>query len=135
MAERTKKPVVLLTFANSVEDGYLHQLQKESALLRDLFLPLQQASFIELLREESLEDIDLPNLLARFKDQIAIFHFAGHADGKVLKLENGQGHVEGLAQLLALQKGLKIVFLNGCTTQEQAKALSGGRSSSGFSYH
>ncbi len=121
MAQATGKPVVFLSFANGVEHNYLQQLKKESTVLRDLFLPLHQNGDIELVREESLEDSDLPKLMARYKDRIAIFHFAGHASGKALNLEGGYGHAKGLAQLLSLQKELKIAFLNGCSTQGQTK--------------
>lgn len=115
------KPVVFLTFANAAEQGYLNQLKKESGLLRDLFLPLHQKGEIELVREESLDSTELPKLFNQYKGRICIFHYGGHAGGRRLSLEDGQGHFEGLAELLSLQTGLNLVFLNGCSTQGQAK--------------
>lgn len=121
MSQETGKPVVFLTFANAAEHGYLMQLKRESALLRDLFLPLHRQGRIELVREESLDNTELPKLLNQYKDQIAIFHYGGHADGGRLTLEDGEGNVSGLAALLGLQKGLRLAFLNGCSTQGQVR--------------
>ena len=121
MALNSDRPVVFLTFANATEHGYLKQLKKESGLLRDLFLPLHQRGEIELLREESLDNTELPKLLNQYKDRIFIFHYGGHADGSRLSLEDGEGNVKGLAELLGLQAELKLVFLNGCSTQGQAR--------------
>jgi len=120
MAKKISKPVIFLTFANATGQGYLQQLKKESALLRDLFLPLHQSEQLELLREESLENWDLPKLLNHYKNQILIFHYGGHANGEYLAFEDGKGNVDGLAELLSLQTYLKLVFLNGCSTQKQA---------------
>lgn len=119
MPKTPGKPVIFLTFANAAEEGYLKQLKKESALLRDLFLPLHQRDRIELLREESLDSTELPKLLNQYKDRIALFHYGGHAHGEGVSLEDGAGHAGGLAELLRLQEGLKLVFLNGCSTGGQ----------------
>ena len=121
MSSKPVKPVVFLTFANASNQEYLSQLKKESGLLRDLFLPLHQQGEIELLREESLNNTELPKLLNQYKGRISIFHYGGHADGNRLSLEDGESNVKGLAELLSLQTGLKLVFLNGCSTQGQAR--------------
>ena len=120
MSKPINKPTVFLTFANSSKGSYLNLLRKESALLRDLFLPLHRRGEIEMVREESLENIELAKLLNQYKGKISIFHYGGHADGSQLFLEGGKGDVNGLADLLSLQTGLKLVFLNGCSTQGQA---------------
>ena len=112
--------VVFFGFSNAQDQAYLQQLKTESRLLRDLFLPLDQKGKLKLLREESLENVDLPKLFHQYKDQLCLFHYGGHADGKGLALEGGQSYAEGLATLFGLQKGLKLVFLNGCKTQAQA---------------
>ncbi|MEM7016326.1 MAG: CHAT domain-containing protein [Pseudomonadota bacterium] len=51
-----------------------------------------------------------------YQDRIAIFHLAGHANGYSLMLQNAPAHAQGLAGFLGQQKGLKLVFLNGCST-------------------
>ena len=59
MPQGFDNPVVFLAFANAAEQGYLSQLKKESALLRDLFLPLPRAGQIELVHEESLDAAEI----------------------------------------------------------------------------
>lgn len=114
-------PVILLAFANASEHSYLAQLKRESAILRDIFLPLEQSDRCKVIREESVENSDIPRLLAAYPNRFCIFHYGGHADGKQLHFEDRNGRVSGLAALLGLQKNMKLVFLNGCNTQEQAK--------------
>lgn len=121
MQKGSDKPAVFLAFANAAGEGYLKQLKKESALLRDLFLPWHQRGEIELLREESLDSVELPKLLNAYKGRICIFHFGGHAGQMHLFLEGSAGNAKGLAGLLGLQTGLKLAFLNGCSTQAQAR--------------
>lgn len=113
-------PVVFLTFANSPDREYLQALRNESALLRDLFSPLHRKGVIELVREESLEGEELPRLIRQYKDRLLLFHFAGHADGSAISLEDGEHYSAGLARVLGLEGGLQFLFLNGCATQEQA---------------
>jgi hypothetical protein len=67
------------------------------------------------------------------RDRIAIFHYAGHANGYELLLEAESGESEasrlqaanaaGLAEFLGQQAGIQLVFLNGCATQQQAQGL------------
>ena len=55
-------------------------------------------------------------------------HYGGNAESYQLLLENAQGRKQvagsmGLVPFLGSQKGLQLVFLNGRSTQMQAKAL------------
>jgi len=64
-----------------------------------------------------------------YQDRIAVFHYGGHASGSQLMLEtldggHGYSYSEGLVPFLAKQKGLQLVFFNGCSSQEQAMDLS-----------
>ncbi|MCB0561955.1 MAG: tetratricopeptide repeat protein [Phaeodactylibacter sp.] len=121
MSEKKPIPVFFICFAQSEDQGYLEQLKLESSRIRDVLLRLDLDEKIKLFREESTQTIDLPRLLATFRNKIFIFHYAGHADGKHLHFEGRTGHAGGLAELLGLQKNLKLIFLNGCSTQEQAR--------------
>lgn len=63
-----------------------------------------------------------------YRDRIAIFHYGGHAESYSLLLESASGgkvkaHSEGLVAFLAKQKSLKLVFLNGCSSQKQSQEL------------
>lgn len=121
MTQNPEKPVVFLAFANAKEEGYLSQLKKESALLYDLFSPLNRSGQLEILREESLEHGELAKRLSQYKERLTVLHYGGHANSQSLSFEDGPGNVEGIAMMLKLQTNLKLVFLNGCSTQEQAK--------------
>ncbi|MCB9292221.1 MAG: CHAT domain-containing protein [Lewinellaceae bacterium] len=121
MSLKSRVPLIFLAFANSPGEAYLRQLKRESAVLRDLFLPLAQRGQIELLREESIENKDLPKLLSQYRGRLSVFHYGGHAGGSQLSLEDGYGYVTGLAEMLGLQTGLRLLFLNGCSTQAQAR--------------
>lgn len=120
MTQPFPTPVVFLTFANAAEQDYLQHLKQESAGLRDLLLPLDQAGRIDLLREESTDIRDIAGLLTQYKDRVAVFHYGGHADGRQLILEDAGGQSQGLTGLLALQRRLRLIFLNGCATRTQA---------------
>ncbi len=119
MEKRADTPVVFLAFAQTSSEPHLAHLKRESSLLRDLFLSLEEQGKVKLLREESTEQKDLVRLLTQYKDRIVIFHFGGHANGDHLFFEDEKGYPGGLAELLGLQKGLKLVFLNGCSTHRQ----------------
>ncbi len=122
-------PLVYLAVSNPTQD--LNELEAE---YRGIKRSLQIA-----IAKKWIGDIVCPprrlgrdDLLEPFKDrsrgQIAIFHFAGHANSIQLLLEGrdaaGQSiAANGLAQFLSTQFGLKLVFLNGCSTRQHAENL------------
>lgn len=115
-------PLIFLAFSNE-KDRYLDMLKEES---RRLFSALEQPDrkgYIKVHREESAQIDDLFQVLTRNQDLVSIFHYGGHAGGSKLALEAGTGDMKGLATLLAEQKNLKLVFLNGCSTYDQVKLL------------
>ncbi|MEO6114175.1 MAG: CHAT domain-containing protein [Sphingomicrobium sp.] len=120
-------PVVLLAFAND-QDDHLENLVRERKSIGEALRGYEDQRFLRLQVEPNAGIDDLFGLFDRFADQVAIFHYAGHADGTALKLELAGGasetaHAGGLAQMLGLSKALKLVFLNGCATHDQVKAL------------
>lgn len=115
-----KPAVVFLAFSND-ERAFLPALKAESEAIYSELLPVEEEQqSIVVRREESAGSNDIDFYLGRYKNRLAIFHYAGHAEGRVLSFENQEGHAEGLARLLGLQARLKLVFLNACSTQEQA---------------
>lgn len=71
---------------------------------------------------------DLETNFDKYRDELRLFHFSGHAGPDALQLNrDGQtpqiSFVGGLAGLAGMAKGLKLVFLNGCSTEEQAKVF------------
>ncbi len=128
-------PVIFLAFANEreTESRYLRGLAKEQAQIREALEPAQEAGLCEVVVESNatLEVILNTFQKSRYQDRIGIFHFAGHADGYQLlleSLESAQGsnevaHGDGLVSFLSGQKGLSLIFLNGCSTYQQSKEL------------
>jgi phospholipase C len=64
----------------------------------------------------------------KYRDRIVIFHYAGHAEDFRLLLESSSGevsplHAPGFAAFLGEQHGLRLVFLNACSTLPQVQGL------------
>ena len=124
------KPFFLLAFANEQGGGsrYLRLLPEELRRLDRI---------LEEIRSKGLGDYKiLPNAtldeilywLEKRRNQIAVFHYAGHANSFQLLLESDSrrtqpAYASGLAELLGMHRDLKLAFLNGCSTQLQAEQL------------
>lgn len=115
-------PVVFLAFANELDD-HLAMLKAESRDVYRALQPLQDNDRIAVHREESSELDELYADLLRHDERVVIFHYGGHANGRMLQLEGGGAGARGLAALLGQQTGLKLVFLNGCATQGHVNLL------------
>lgn len=127
-----QKPVIFLAFANEKESEsrYLRGLAKEQTLIREALEPAVEAGLCEVIVESNATVNSILSTFqkSRFKDRIAIFHYGGHADGYQLLLESLEGknvvaHGGGLVSFLSGQQGLQLIFLNGCSTQQQAMEL------------
>lgn len=116
------QPILYFTFANQ-EDDHLPKLKREIDEIKDILRPLEQREFIKLEREESTTTADIVKTLATYPDSIAVFHYAGHATGQSLELEDRAATDKGIAALLGSQASLKLVVLNGCSTQAQVQQL------------
>ena len=119
----SQPPVLFFAFANE-EGRFLEYLKQESTAVHQALLPVDAKGFVKVVREESTEIDDLFRFFEAYKDRIAVFHFAGHADGQHLNLEDQTAGMQQLAQLIAEQKDtLRLVFLNGCATVGQVEYL------------
>ncbi|TAH19689.1 MAG: CHAT domain-containing protein [Cytophagales bacterium] len=123
-------PIIFLAFANDKVDNarYLRNLPVEQSQIREALASAQDAGLCQIVERNNASLEDIFNIFQKYKDQIAIFHYGGHADGYQLILETAEGnqhvHAGGLVSFLVGQKGLKLVFLNGCSTQQQSLELS-----------
>ena len=126
------KPVVLLAFANEreSESQYLRNLPLEQNALRKALEKAEDSGLCELviLPNATLENLTETFQRKKYANRIAIFHYGGHASSYKLLLEAADGstkgaHSAGLVPFLAAQKGLKLVFLNGCNSARQAQEL------------
>jgi len=115
-------PVIFLAFANDA-DAHLELLKAESKNVFSALRDLDRQNFVKVHREESADVADFFDTVSSFKDQLAIFHYGGHADGMTLRMEGGAAHAGGIAGLLGEQTNLKLVFLNGCGTRPQVETL------------
>ena len=127
-----KPPVILLAFANDHENAgrFLRNLDKEKENVIEQLKPAEKAGLCEvvLLENASINNIVDAFQSPEFRGRISVFHFAGHAGGYFLALESASGevdlaHANGFAEFLGNQKGLSLVFLNGCSTEKQTDAL------------
>lgn len=121
------KPVIILAFAND-RDNYLPMITRERKNIYRTLQDFHDKGYIQVHKEESTEVADIFDLFNRFNHRVAIFHYGGHAGGSHLQLETVEGdaqlaHAGGLAQLMGLQKELRVVFLNGCATRKQVDLL------------
>src|SRR5271157_439517 len=122
----TNRPIVFLAFADARSD--LSALNVEGWSLKDQFDELKRRGVIaDVVVEEKASLKRIYSVFQKYRDRIALFHFGGHADGDRLLLQSAfeprPAYAEGLATLLGQQRGLKLVFLNGCSTRPQVKRL------------
>ncbi|MBK8965737.1 MAG: CHAT domain-containing protein [Lewinellaceae bacterium] len=131
MAEK-HPPLVLLTFANERQENtrYLRALPEESRAIQAALRPAERLGLCRVKVLANLTPAELFDTLqdADYRDRIAVLHYGGHADSFELLLEAGdrantRAHASGLIPLLAGQKGLQLVFLNGCSTEKTARQL------------
>jgi WD40 repeat protein len=137
MTTGNMKPLIFLAFANDQDDrvAYLRNLPEEAHRIQEV---LERASSAGLCEVVEHRNATLKDILDVFQDsdkrnRIAIFHYAGHANGYELLLESETKQAEasqliaanaaGLASFLGQQTGIQLVFLNGCATQQQAQGL------------
>ena len=126
-------PVILLAFANDKQNtgaGYLRGLTQERNAIRDALMKAEENGLCQVIVEPDVTVDRLFDIFqnSAYRDRIAIFHYGGHADSYSLLLESASGgkataHSEGLVSFLAKQKSLKLVFLNGCSSQKQSEEL------------
>lgn len=127
-ASARQRPVLLLAFANEHDGQRLTHLQNERRALQDALQPLEDQGLCQLVIEPSATLDDVTKRLIEYGDRLALFHFAGHAGPRTLRLETGDGgatdiFAAGFAKLLSCQRPPDIVFLNGCASAAQVKRL------------
>ncbi|MCB9283869.1 MAG: CHAT domain-containing protein [Lewinellaceae bacterium] len=115
-------PIIFMAFANDPKQP-LPGLEKESEAIYRTLTEGAKNLFFQLHREPFATTENIAHYLIEFKDQVVIFHYGGHAGSEELVLLDQVADAKGIAQLLKGQSNLKLVFLNGCSTQQQVKLL------------
>lgn len=108
--------------------GHLSNVPEELRRMRGKLKAAEQICHFESRSDCTADEIFEVLLDTKYRDRIALFHYSGHADSYHLLLETRDGKTieadaSGLASFLAVQNGLQVVFLNGCSTRQQARGL------------
>lgn len=115
-----KKGVILLTYCNQPSD-YLSSLVDEERRIKQA-LDYQEIRACFDIQNEPVANVDhLRDSITRYKNELVVFSYSGHAAPEELLLDNGAAHGESLMQMLALCPNLKLVLLNGCSTAALAR--------------
>jgi hypothetical protein len=114
--------VLLLAFVNQTSD-LLPTLQEEDDALNRLLSPRAKEQHFLLHRESFMTLEKLPTYLTLYRNDLVLFLYSGHAGRDALLLGDGVAHVGGIAQMLGQCPNLRLVFLNGCSTQGQVSQL------------
>ncbi|MEZ4941903.1 MAG: CHAT domain-containing protein [Saprospiraceae bacterium] len=126
------KPLFLFAFANERQNNveYLRALSDEMRAIKAALAPAEREGLCDviMLPNATLGEIFSTLQDKRYRDRLTIFHYGGHANSAELLLErndreNEPAHREGLIPLLKNQQGLQLIFLNGCSTEKWASAL------------
>lgn len=71
---------------------------------------------------------DLETHFDLLRNDLRLFHFSGHAGPRAIQLNRDYhtaalSFADGLARLVGMAPGLRLVFLNGCSTEGQAQTF------------
>ena len=122
----SKKPVIVLAYSND-HDAYLDMIIRERKNVYKTLSAYHDEDYVQVEKSEHTSIDDFFEIFERYNNRVAILHYGGHASGSHLQLEGATGSenasADGLSQLMGLQKGLQLVFLNGCATYGQVESL------------
>ena len=121
------KPIIFLAFANDIERPLRNLVAERKGIEKKIQKAVDE-DVCELIVKANITPDELIDEFIAKGDRIVIFHYAGHADEFGLFLESFNRHRQkvdgfGLVKFLSLQKRLRFVFLNACSTEDQARAL------------
>jgi hypothetical protein len=114
--------LLFLSYANSRQNP-LPALEEEDTIVYSTLARRMAEGHLRLHRDSYTTLSSVTKFLTQFQDEIALFHYSGHAGATQLLLEDDIANAEGIAGLLGRCPRLRLVILNGCSTQVQVKAL------------
>jgi CHAT domain len=124
---------IILAFANDWADDKrnLRSLLAESGAIANVLAPLVEGGRLAMpppIHNATIDAVLGVFRARRYRDRVRVFHFGGHANASTLLFEDADGkpakaHASGLASYLGQQRGLALVFLNGCSTEPQVRLL------------
>lgn len=113
----------LLVFSYDTSNP-LTKLKEELGRVQSL---LQTPTFVPASRWQC-DSEQIRQFFDDYQSKVRLFHFGGHALGKHLQLNDSLepmrlSFADALAARICQYGGLRLVFLNGCSTQNQAEAF------------
>ncbi len=114
--------VIFLSYANSTTDPLRFLTEEDDANYNTLQKRAYQQHFF-LHRDSNTSTEKISEYLTLYKDNIHLFLYSGHADRHHLFIEEEGARSEGICQMLSQCDNLKLVVLNGCSTEGQVQAL------------
>lgn len=118
-------PTILLAFANDA-GAPLRELAAEQDELQAAFQQAKRDGKCEVVALAAATPQKLIKAFQEHPGQVRIFHYGGHSSQDAIFLKSAYRQNEGLkadnlAEFLALQEELELVFLNGCLSLGQAR--------------
>lgn len=117
--------VLFLAFANSSTNP-LPNLSREDDGIFSILVNRQLKGHFLIHRESFATTENINKYLYKYKDNLTLFLFSGHANDQALLLRDQDANAKGVAYQLgeAARRGnLKLVILNGCSTAGQVNDL------------
>lgn len=114
--------VIFLSYANSTSSPLQFLTEEDDANYGTLQKRAYQQHFF-LHRDSHTSTQKISEYLSLYKDNIHLFLYSGHADRDHLFIEEEAARSEGICQMLSQCENLKLVVLNGCSTEGQVQAL------------
>ena len=114
--------LLFLTYSNS-QQSPLPTLTEEDEQVYKMLSRREAERHFRLHRDSFSTIPKIAEFLTLFQDDIALFHYSGHAGRDQLLLSDAEANAAGIAQMLGRCPNLKLVVLNGCSTKGQVDSL------------
>jgi len=113
---------LFLAFANNRESPLTTLKEEDETVYRWLVRRAAKNHF-NIHRDSYCDLKKISEYLILLRDDIEVFLFSGHAERDQLLLEDESVQSSGIADLLSQCPNLKLVILNGCSTEPQVNEL------------
>lgn len=115
-----ERPIILTVFSNVEEPHILTRLKDERREVFQIVNDRRVNKFFEHMDLPVQGAQDLLKYIQDYRDRIAVFHYAGHAEKAQALLEEEKVFMKGVAEMFRSEEhkksALKLVVLNGCAT-------------------
>lgn len=115
------RPVAILAYSKDTNQE-LSKLDEERMSVANLF----EDTDLTVKVDSKITPEKLEGLWLKYRDEVMVFHFGGHAGPSVLQLNQDEFtakvvFAKGISDFIEkFCRNIKLVFLNGCSTEDQA---------------